>query len=187
MSNFDKKWFNSNLKVLQRRKQREFFKYGKTAKWNKLRKEFQRKKRTSIQNFYNNFTDNLIKSNPRKFFSMTKKIAATTPEQQICIPEIQGLSDIMSAEKIADYFSGISNQYEVVNLEMLPCYLPSLSPPQVSEYQVLSKLRKLKNTKSTNPIDLPAKLKREHDIFLANPLADKINACLREQIFPHHG
>ena len=45
-------------------------------------------------------------------------------------------------------------------------------------------MRKLKNTVSTHPLDLPAKLRREYDIFLTQPLKDIFNTCLMEQKFP---
>ena len=46
------------------------------------------------------------------------------------------------------------------------------------------KIRKLKNTSSTHPLDIPAKLRREYDIFLTLPLKDIFNTCLMEQTFP---
>ena len=45
-------------------------------------------------------------------------------------------------------------------------------------------MKMLKNTRSANPIDIPSKLRREYDVFLASPLTDIINSCLNEQIFP---
>ena len=67
---------------------------------------------------------------------------------------------------------------------MLPSYLPSQIPPQVTEEEIYAKMRKLKNTVSTHPLDLPAKLRREYDIFLTQPLKDIFNTCLMEQKFP---
>ena len=46
------------------------------------------------------------------------------------------------------------------------------------------KLKKLKNTKSTYPIDIPSKLRKEYDIFLAKPLTDIINSSFYQQEFP---
>ena len=81
------------------------------------------------------------------------------------IPDLQGLPDTMVAEKIADYFSDISNLYEKVDLSKLPSYLPSLPHPQVTEFIVYKKIKNLKNTRSTNQMDLPSKLRREYDVF----------------------
>ena len=126
----------------------------------------------------------LLKLNPRIFFTIAKRVSSVQNEPKMMIPDLEGCSDIQTAEKIAEHFSAVSNQYKPVNLSELPVYLPALKPPQVTEYEIYQKLRKLKSTKSTNPLDLPVALRKEYDIFLASPLTDIINTCLKEQIFP---
>ena len=76
------------------------------------------------------------------------------------------------------------NLSEPVDRSKLPAYLPSLPPPQVEEYQVYEKLRRLKSTKSTLPIDLPNKLRKEVEVELTKPLTIIINRCLSEGRFP---
>ena len=46
------------------------------------------------------------------------------------------------------------------------------------------KLLNLKKTKSTQPIDLPEKLRKEFSPELATPLVDIFNCCLKQGIFP---
>ena len=89
-----------------------------------------------------------------------------------------------TAEQIAEHFSAISCSYLPVQLSSLPAYLPALPPPQVTEIQVFNKLNKLKHTRSTFPIDLPFKLRKEYGIFLAGPLSDIFNTCLAQHVFP---
>ena len=105
-----------------------------------MKNNFQRKKRSTVRIFYKNFTENLKDTNPRKFFSMAKQIGSQTSETQIMIPELDGLSDILAAEKIAEYFYDISNHYDKINRGKLPCFLPSMPPPQVTEFHVLKKI-----------------------------------------------
>ena len=76
----------------------------------------------------------------------------------------------------------ISIQYDPVDRSKLPAYLPSFPPLQVEEYKVYEKLRRLKSTKSTLPIDLPSKLRKE--VELTKPLTAIINRCLSEGRFP---
>ena len=128
------------MKALQRNKKIYFFKNGKTEKLGKMKNNFQRKKRSTVRIFYKNFTENLKDTNPRKFFSMAKQIGSQTSERQIMIPELDGLSDILAAENIAEYFSDISNQYDKINRGKFPCFLPSMPPPQVTEFHVLKKI-----------------------------------------------
>ena len=42
----------------------------------------------------------------------------------------------------------------------------------------------LSNTKSTLPIDIPARLRKEVSVELAKPLIDIINSCLSEGLYP---
>ena len=51
-------------------------------------------------------------------------------------------------------------------------------------FQVWNKIKSVKGTKSTLPIDLPDKLRNECALDLAEPLTDIINACLKDGVFP---
>ena len=85
---------------------------------------------------------------------------------------------------MAQHFSAVSNQYQPVDITKLPCYLPSLPPPQVDIWTVYQKIKTQKKTKSTLPIDLPERLKKEFSVELAVPLTDIFNACLNQSIYP---
>ena len=71
-----------------------------------------------------------------------------------------------------------------MNPEKLPSYLPSLPPPQVEQYEVYRKLLALNSTKSTLPINIPAKLRKEVSVELAVPLTRIINSCLVDGVYP---
>ena len=66
----------------------------------------------------------------------------------------------------------------------LPCYLPAQQPPQVESYEVYERLRKLKKTRSTLPIDLPEKLRQACSVELSDPLTDIINCSLTQAQYP---
>ena len=186
MSNLDKKWMCPNLKLLHRQMQREFFKNRKSSKWRKLKSSFKRLKRKSIKSYFSNFVTELKATNPGKWYGMAKKIGAVDQMSQgeIQVEALDGLTNEESAQVIAEHFASISNQYLPVDEAQLPCYLPALPPPQVDEYDVYLKLKGQKNTKSTLPIDIPDKLKKEFAPELSLPLTDIINACLKQQKFP---
>ena len=62
---------------------------------------------------------------------------------------------------------------------------PATAPtPQVDEHEVFQKLKKLKNTKSTLPIDITNKLRNKVAVELPVPLTHIINACLTGQVYP---
>ena len=79
--------------------------------------------------------------------------------------------------------SAVSNEYEQIDLTKFPCYLPSLPPPKMQEHQIYKKLMGLNNTKSTLPIDIPAKLRKEVAVEITKPLTNIINACLDQGVY----
>ena len=81
--------------------------------------------------------------------------------KKMFISSLDGQSDKQCAEAISLQFSAISQAYSLVNLASLTAYLPAQLPSQVEEREVFEKLQKLKKTKSTFPIDLPEKLRKE--------------------------
>ena len=98
--------------------------------------------------------------------------------------QLAGKSDYECAEEVARAFASVSNEYLPVDLSQLPAFLPCLPPPQVTQLQVYNRLIKLKNTRSTLPIDLPNRLRKEVSVELSEPLTYIINTCLTEQRFP---
>ena len=117
---------------------------------------------------------------------MCKKIGAVDElnDGDLRIRSLEGLSDQECAEAVSQHFASVSNEYQPINLEELPSYLPAQFPPQVEEYEVYQKIKKLKNTKGTLPIDLPNKLRNEVMVELAAPMTNIINACLVESVYP---
>ena len=85
---------------------------------------------------------------------------------------------------IAQDCASIANEYSPLDTTQLPAYLPSLPPPQVTEYSVYKRLENLKKTKSTLSLDLPNEIRKAFSLELATPVTDIINTCLNQQIFP---
>ena len=186
ISSLDKKWMNPELKQLQRKVQREFFKNRQSKKWKKLKKVFKKLKKKSIRNFHTNFVNELKSTDPGKWHKLAKKIGAIGPNSdgEIKVDSLDGLTDSQAAEAIACHFSSIANEYSPLDTCQLPAYLPALPPPQVNEYTVYKRIEKLKNTRSTLPLDLPNKLRKEFSVELAEPMANIINESLNQHIYP---
>ena len=103
---------------------------------------------------------------------------------ELKIRTLEGRSDEECANAVAQHFASVSNLYEPIYLKKLPAFLPSLPSPQVEEHKVYEKLKKLKNTKSTLPVDLPNKLRNEVMVELTAPLTNIINTCLSSGSYP---
>ena len=98
---------------------------------------------------------------------------------ELSVDCLKGLSNNQAAEKVADHFSKISQ-----DTTKLPTFLPATEVLQVEETDVAERLYKLKCRKSTQPIDLPSKLRKQFACELAIPLADIINSSLSKYKYP---
>ena len=128
VSVLDRKWMTPELKSLNRRIKREFFKNRKSKKWQSLSKKFKKKKRYVVRNFYQKFVNELKESDPSKWYSIAKRIG-TDPNNKtdgsLVVDCLKGLSDSESAETVAQHFSQISNEYQPLDTLQLPSYLPA--------------------------------------------------------------
>jgi hypothetical protein len=117
---------------------------------------------------------------------MCKKIGAIDDLKngELKIKSLDGLNDQQCANAIAQHFASVSNQYEPVDFNQLPAFLPALPAPQMEEHEIYLKLKRLKNTKSTLPVDLPNKLRNEVMVELAAPMTNIINTCLSSGSYP---
>ena len=102
----------------------------------------------------------------------------------LTVRSLAGLSDQECAEAVGQHFSAVSAEHSPVDLAQLPAYLTALPPPQVEVYQVHINIKKFKNTRSTLELDIEHKLRTEVAVELSKPLANIINACLNQHIWP---
>ena len=174
------------MKHLQRRTQREFYKRRKSNKWKNLKRKFKKLKKKTVRKFYNTFVTELKNTNPSKWYSMAKKIGAVnqSEDDDLKVEVLAGLTDEESAEQIASHFASVSQEHLPLDPSKLPSFLPALPPPKIDELDVFERLTKLKKTKSTQPIDLPYKLRKEFAPELAGPLTDIFNSFLEQHLYP---
>ena len=89
------------------------------------------------------------------------------------------------AEKLAEYFSSIPNEYEPLkdsDIEVPPFVESEI--PQFHPSDIWFRLMKIRTNKSTVPGDLPAKLIKEFAVSLAEPFADIVNTIFRRGEYP---
>ena len=186
MSNLDKSWMTPELKQIHRSMQREYFKHRKSDKYKCLKSRYKKVKRKSIKNKLSNFVSDLKKTSPGKWYSMAKKIGAVGNKvsDDVVVESLKNLSNKQAVNAIGEHFAAVSNEYAPIDNTKLPAYLPAQSPPQIDEITVYQELMRIKKTKSTLPIDIPEKLRKECAVHLAAPLTIIFNNCLETSTYP---
>ena len=186
MTSLDKPWFNPALKLKYNEMQKEYFSNRKSDKWKRLRKAFRASKKKASREFYSKFVTTMKTIQPSLYHKTVKQIAGFDQKHQdkLVIECLQDLQPQEQVQKVAESFAKVSQEYCPIDLTKLPAYLPAEQPPQLHVYDVYTKIQNQKRTKSTLPIDLPENLRREAAEFLAEPLTDIFNTCLREGVYP---
>ena len=62
----------------------------------------------------------------------------------VCVEQLNGLDNKQAAQAVAEHFASVSNEYSPIDLQKLPCYLPSPKPEQVTEYRVFEQTKEYK-------------------------------------------
>ena len=147
----DKAWMNTELKSLSRRKKREREKNGKSVKYTDLSNEFETKNKIAAEKYLRNSIDTLKESKPGQAYRVLKSMGAQpgdcTDNQTFSLPnhQAEGLDDQQAAERIADYFAAISNEFSPLDLDLVPDRVRNIlksesKPPIISEYECYKKI-----------------------------------------------
>ena len=128
-------FFTQKLVTLKRKKQREYTKHRKSAKWKRLENEYKEKLGKAKKQYYKKEIANLKNSDPQKWFCWLKRF--TTKEQlkekEIVIDEISHMTHENQAEVLADSFAKISQEYDSLKKEDIHIpYFTSESIPIIS-------------------------------------------------------
>ena len=130
---------------------------------------FENKFCAAAEKYMRSKVDSLKECKPGQAYKILKDMGAQpgdcTDSHTFTLPNHQAdnLSDQESAERIAQHFANISNEYKPLDLDSLPervkVKLSSLStPPVISEHECFEKIVKAKKPQSGVPGDLPAQI-----------------------------
>ena len=173
-----------------RRKNREYQKHGNSTKYKELKKEVKTKLKEASSKFLAKQT-NLACSKNNSWLKHVTKLAARPGEQPsstFSLPQHveDCLTALESSNKICEFFSSISQEYEPLNTKTLPERVTvklSSDPcthPYLADHIVYEGLKKGKKTCSV-PGDIPIKILDEFLPELTSPVA----AIYREAIETH--
>ena len=185
----DQPWMSKSLKKLDRLRKREFYKHKKSEKWLRLNKQFHEKCKVEKEKYYENIVSDLKESNISQWYSKVKRMAgqlspSVSPDS--CIDELTGLSDQSQAEKIADHYASISNEYEPIRAEDFQEYgSGKFMPPRISVSKVVKVIKSMNKRAAAVLGDLPMRIIQDFCDELSRPLAHIINSCLTQGKYPN--
>ena len=189
----DKPWISVDLKKLDRKIKREFFKHKRSEKWKNLKDEFEEKSSIEKQKYFQNMVSDLKTSNPGQWYSKIKRMSGKSESSKLInlVEELTGLTDQQQADCIAEHYSLISNQYEQVKSTEFPNFNPISHggvwppPPCVEPLKVYKEIQKMNKKAATVPHDIPIKIIQEFGVEIAFPLSHIINFCIQNGIYPN--
>ena len=113
---------------------------------------FQKELKKAKSDFYEKTISDLKLKNPGQWYSALKRIMSRDQmNDELIVDEISHLDNQQQAEKIADTFSDIPNQYErLVAGDVLNPKFSAADIPLISPAEVWLRLKQLKTTKATN-------------------------------------
>ena len=125
--------------------------------------------------------DELMEYKPGQAYTVLKKMGAQPGDcidsNTFTLPshEIENLDNEQCAERIADYFAQISQEFPPLDRDLLPprvqCKLDSPSvPPVMDEHDIYQKIKSAKKPRSGVPGDLPRVIVQEFGPELATPV-----------------
>ena len=186
-SNNDQPWMNCKLKDLDRKRRRVYRKERRSESWKSLNKEFKKQIKAAKANFYSETVKDLKMKKPGQWYSCLKRIASKDQGRfQTNIEEINHLSDQDQADEIANKFASIPNSYDA--LEDGDINVPEFTEkdiPQIRPAKVWKMLSRIKTNKAVIEGDFPPKLVKMFAPYLAEPLADIINAGIQRGEYPN--
>ena len=99
------------------------------------------------------------------------------------------LTEEQCAEKIAEHFAAISNEYPPLNLSLLPDRVKARlndgsKAPLITELECYQKLKAAKKPKAVIPGDLPNTIVKEFTVELASPLSKLYNSIVQTAKWP---
>ena len=189
----DNEFTTPEIKRIKRKKQREYTKHGNTQLYKTLKKQL----KETIKNEGREFVTKQIELAGEKTNKWIKKTSSmlarpgNTANNTFVLPEHveKGLSELESAEEIADFFSKISQEYDPLCIDTLPSNVQvklATDPcdhPFFEEHQIYNELKATRKTSSV-PGDIPAKILDEFLPEFCTPITAIFNKTFSTHQWP---
>ena len=195
LTDSDQPWITDGLKKLKRIRRREFCRHGRSEKYYQLKTEFETKKKEAVKKYADKIIEEVREGTRSSSYKALRKLGVRSgdiKDDLFTIPSHieESLSEEESAEKIADYFSNISQEFEPLSFENLPpnikaSFLNAKDDPNIpvlEPHEVYARMLKAKKPNSIIHGDIPMKIVKLFTPELALPAAiiyNKINSSFQ--------
>ena len=187
ISTDDQPWYTEQLKILDRKRRREFHQNRRSNKYTRLQNEYKTKCNQAKKAFFKGMVRQVKEANPGQWYSLLKRITKYDSEkrEELQVEEINHLTDEEQAEMIANHFNATSLEYQP--LESKNIDIPEIDPntiPSFKEIKIRMILDKIKTNKATIPGDIPARIVKNSSAILCVPLTHMINHSIKTGCWP---
>ena len=144
-------WYKEYLKILRRGIQREYEKRGKSIKYYEMQSSYDGKLTSEMQKYKDKILEDVRNGDRSSSYAALRRLGVRpgeTSRNTFTLPSHAdgNLTDLQSAEVIADHFAAISQDYDPISLNNFPPIMretlsnPDLSVvPRLEDYQVYTK------------------------------------------------
>ena len=197
ISSWDKPYMTEELRVIRRQRQRVYRKQGRSQKYLDLKSKFDDKLKSEAEKYRQKIMTEVTEGKRNNSYSALRKLESGDnrgKNSDFTLPSHaeENMSPIQSAERLADYFSQISQEFSPICKDNFPPWIKDKlhrgitdnSKPVLEEWQVYKKLQKSKKPNSLIPGDLPVKLVKEFTPELATPITRIYNRITQTAEYP---
>lgn len=182
----DKPWITKEIKLLTRRKRREYARNRRSIRWRALEDETERLILQAKERFFGGVTRRLVESkNTREYFravAALSKIEGTERKEWSIYELFPDKNDKDIAEHVAEFFNKISAEYQPLqSSEAAPLDCTIICPPL---HEISSRLKYCRKPKSRVPGDIPPELVKKYHDLLAIPLGYVFRDSFKNSSWP---
>ena len=162
------------MRAIRRQRQRLYRKSGRSKKYLELKDKFDKKLQIEADKYHQKILAEVSDGKKNNAYRALRKLESGVNIQKnsnFSLPTHveEDLSTFQSAERLADYFSAISQEFQPICPELFPPKIKEIlakgktdpTKPVLEEWEVYEKLCKAKKPNSIVPGDLPVKLIKE--------------------------
>ena len=121
----DKPWITKEVKDLDRKCKREYYKHRKSDRWQSLRNKFKEKCEQAKEKYQTDTIEDLKHSNISQWYSKIKRMGGINESKadSVHVSDLENLECQEQAEVIANHYAQVSNQYDHLETADIPLTL----------------------------------------------------------------